>query len=494
MKNDWSEISLKLLEKLDSSYYDIWIAPLKGQVIGHKVLLSAPSPFVAQWVDSRLSQDIAEVSAAVIGCKLSEVKVEISCTTNNEAQNSQFVESAKFNNKEESQINRQKTIKSKINKANSKTDLDSLIASEIEQDNKLGKGEQANLPLPVKSLASKNVWKYNFADLVIGESNRFAVVAAQDICRQASPLTTLFVSASAGLGKTHLSQSVGAAICQEYRSAHIAYLTAENFASRFIAALKNKEIEEFKIKLRQLDFLLLEDVHFLRGKEKIQDMVLGIVKHLQDAGGRVLFTSTLSPKEMQQLDPQLVSHFCSGVIANIEAPNEDMRKEIVSRKAKYWQVKVPEPICDLLASRLQGDIRQLESCLQSLVYKAKLLNCGITTELALDALSQYATMNLSPSFETIIRLVCESFGLDMQQLTSSSRKQEFVTARNTIYWLARKHTELSLSDIGAKFKRRHTTVIKGITSVERELEAQTKLGRQISRTLELIERNATYTH
>ncbi|MEG2004876.1 MAG: helix-turn-helix domain-containing protein, partial [Bilophila sp.] len=133
-------------------------------------------------------------------------------------------------------------------------------------------------------------------------------------------------------------------------------------------------------------------------------------------------------------------------------------------------------------------IRQLESCVHNLVLKARLLGCNISVEMAQEILSQYTQDNPFLDVDAIIRKVCEGFNLSAEQLTSRSRKQTYVLARNTIFYLARRHTELSLQDIGDKFSRRHSTVLKGIASVERELRRESPLGRQIAGTLALIER------
>ena len=252
----------------------------------------------------------------------------------------------------------------------------------------------------------------------------------------------------------------------------------------------NKFRDGFRARLRDLDVLLLEDVHFLQGKEKMQDMVLTVIKSLQDRGGRAIFTSSFSPRELEKLDSQLVSHFCSGIVSPLERPDTEMCRHILERKAKSFQVLLPDEVCDLLAGRLQGDVRQLESCLKSLVFKARMLNCGLNPELALEVLQQYATVDCGPDFASIVRLVCESYGLNERQLASRSHKQQYVLARNTIYYLARKHTDMSLKEIGERFNRRHSTVIKGITSLEREIANESRVGRQISRAVELIERNA----
>ncbi len=151
---------------------------------------------------------------------------------------------------------------------------------------------------------------------------------------------------------------------------------------------------------------------------------------------------------------------------------------------------LPDNVCELLASRLDGDVRQLESCLNSLIFKARLLHCAPRLDLAMEILSQYTQTPCGPDLPTIVRLVCESYGLNERQLRSNSRRRELVLGRNTVFYLARKHTELTLEEIGERFNRRHSTVIKGITSVERELSRESSLGRQIARAVSLIERNA----
>ena len=351
---------------------------------------------------------------------------------------------------------------------------------------------QCSLPLPAPTLRprARQRWRFSFDDLVVGPCNAMAVAAAKDICHDGGCVETLFVSSASGLGKTHIMQSVGRAVQEQGNQARLAYLSAEDLASRYVSALRSNDVEGFRARLRDLDVLLLEDVHFLQGKEKMQDMVLTVIKSLQDRGGRAIFTSSFSPRELERLDSRLVSHFCSGIVSPLERPDAEMCRHILERKAKSFQVLLPDEVCDLLAGRLQGDVRQLESCLKSLVFKARMLNCGLNPELALEVLQQYATVDCGPDFASIVRLVCESYGLNERQLASRSHKQQYVLARNTIYYLARKHTDMSLKEIGERFNRRHSTVIKGITSLEREIANESRVGRQISRAVELIERNA----
>ena len=218
------------------------------------------------------------------------------------------------------------------------------------------------------------------------------------------------------------------------------------------------------------------------------DEVLSTIKSLQEKGSRVVLTSSFAPCELRNVDNSLVSRFCSGFLAGIEKPDASTRRRILQEKARQNNALLSDTVVDVLTERLTGDIRQLESCVHNLLLKAKLLGCTISVEMAQEILAQYSLDDPFVDVDSIIRKVCEGFGLSPEQLASRSRKQNLVVARNTIFYLARKHTELSLQDIGDKFSRRHSTVLKGIASVERELRRESPLGRQIAGTLALLER------
>ncbi|MDR0816626.1 MAG: chromosomal replication initiator protein DnaA [Desulfovibrio sp.] len=434
MQDQWTKISENLKKMLDSGTFKVWIAPLRVAVQGGRLCIVVPNAFVADWLRQRMLLPLREAAAPVLGLAPESVDVCIEVAGR---------------------------------------DVGAV---------------QGSLPPPPPPPPVK--WRHSFDDFEVGVSNSVAVAAAHDVCNSAGSVRTLFVNSSSGLGKTHLSHAVGRAISESRGNARVVYLTAEDFARRFVAALRSHDVESFKARLCDLEVLLLEDVHFFQGKEKMQDMALSVVKNIEAKGGRTIFTSSFSPRELQCIDSQLVSHFCSGILTKMDRPSKEMRRRLLVRKAKSFQVLLPDAVCDFLAARLKGDIRQLESCLQNLIYKARLLNCGLDQELAMEVLAQYAGVECRPDMDAIIRLVCESHGLSENQLNSRSRRQEYVLGRNTIYYLARKHTDLSLEAIGEKFNRRHSTVIKGIASVEREISKESTLGRQIAKAVHLIERNA----
>lgn len=527
MREQWSEISENLKKMLHSGVFKVWIAPLQAEVHAGGLLLTAPNAFVASWLEGKMLSSLREAAAPVLGLQPEQVDVRIRAASEAPACAAPSVNSRKpeLSPPELSPIEqypteqpstrmpsfaaahgrRQAQADASMPFADSAAVVSAVLPggaampqisspatfAPAAQSAQPRRTLQGTLPMgsaPAYRLATN--WRYSFADFVVGPTNNMAVAAAQDVSRSSGCVRTLFMNSAPGLGKTHLAQAVGRAIAEERSGARVGYLTAEDFASRFVASLRTHEVENFKTRFRDLDVLLLEDVHFFQGKEKMQDMALAVVKSLQAKGGRVIFTSSFSPRELQHVDSQLVSHFCSGILTDIGRPTEEMRRHILERKAKNFQVLLPDPVCELLACRLDGDVRQMESCLNSLIFKARLLNCGLNIDLAMEVLSQYAEVSCGPDLPTIIRLVCESYGLNERQLASRSRRKECVMGRNTVYYLARKHTELTLEEIGGKFNRRHSTVIKGITSVERELSKETTLGRQIARAVKLIERNA----
>lgn len=470
MQDKWADISENLKKMLDSGIFRVWIAPLRANIQGSELRILAPSAYMADWLERRLLPALREAAAPVLG--LSPDAVQVRLDVADIVANQQASPAAASANELVSGL--LPNLKGRARKH---------AAMQIPLP-------PTPTPFPTPALRPAACWRHSFADFIIGPSNSMAVAAALDICQHAGQVRTLFVTGASGLGKTHLTQSAGQAISGAAVSLRIAYLTAEEFASQFVQALKSKDLESFKSRLRDLDVLLLEDVHFFQRKMAMQELALAVIKSLQERGARVIMTSSFAPRELRDMDAQLVSYFCSGILANIGRPDTEMRSRILAHKAKIFQVLLPDEVRDLLASRLHGDVRQLESCLNSLIFKARQLNCGLNVDLALEVIGQYAGHAQGLDMAAIIRLVCESYGLSEAQLRSRSRRQECVQGRNTVFYLARKHTELSLDDIGSAFNRRHSTVLRSITAVERELARESRLGRQIARAVSLVERNA----
>lgn len=446
----WKQILHSLEKSLNPGLYTVWIKPLGGRVDGNKLTLTAPNEFVANWIRDRLLQVIREAAAEVMG---GEPRIAI------------------------------KVEAKKAAPAKPKAVLDKTAVR---------KKPAQHLGLPLdhgpKPIVAPS-WRFSFDDFVVGPSNELACAASKSITNNIFNSDHLFLSSGPGLGKTHLLQSVGNALCSSAnrKNVRVACLSSEDFATRMVLAIKARQVDQFKAQFREgIDVLLLEDVHFFQGKEKMQEELLCTLAALRDRGCKVVLTSSFMPKEFSGVDDRLVSRFCSGFLAHINRPDMETRRRIVMDKARKLQVDVPVEVSELLAERITTDIRQLESCLNNLVIKARLLNRAVTMNLAWEVLENYAVQNATPDYAHIIDFVCKSYSLSEDELKSKSRKRQIVLARNTAFYLARKHTELSLKAIGEKLGRRHSTVLKGITKLEREISMQTPLGRQIENTAERL--------
>lgn len=433
-----------LENRLEQGLFTLWIRPLTACCEGSSLELQAPNEFVASWVRERLSDVVREAAQELTG-----KRVDLTVVVRKPAP--VVVEAAP-------------------------TALPRLKASPA-------------LALPLdyqpRPIAAAR-WRFSFDDFVVGPCNELACAASKGLCNDALAADHLFLSAGPGLGKTHLLHAIGRQLATRSNRSRlsIACLSAEEFATRLVLAIKARDAARFKTEFREsVDVLLLEDIHFFQGKGKLQDELLVTLKALQARGCKVVLTSSFLPRELDQIDPQLVSCFASGFLALMDAPDFATREEIVRRKARSLQVQVPDDVTGLLAERLTTDIRQLESCLNNLVLKARLLGQQITTELAWQVLENYAAQVTSPDLERIVTFVCKSYGIDEPELKSKSRSQQTVLARNTAFYLCRKHTALSLAAIGERLGRKHSTVLKGIINVEREINHQTPLGRQISSTV-----------
>lgn len=456
METIWQKIQAALEEAISPGIYTVWIKPLMGSFDEGVLTVHAPNGFVANWISNRLAGDILNAAEKVLGGRPT-LDVSAAPPSMEDSRPSPMPAAA-----------------------------NAVVTSTARRT------QQLDLPVSQEGqTASRRKWQYRFDDFVVGPSNELAYAAARNICSQTLPSDNLFISSPAGLGKTHLLQAVGAQLSASANgsAARVAYLTAEEFARRMVIALKGRDIEGFKARFRDsVDLLLLEDVHFFQGKQGIQDELLATLKALQANGSKVVFSSSFLPREIAELDSQLASRFCSGLLAVIDKPDLETRRRILDHKARTFHVSLPDGVADLLAQQISNDIRQLESCLQNLVLKAQLMNKAITEELAWDVLGHYASAEVRVTMERILDFICKSFEISTRELTSKTRQRQAVLARNMAYFLARRYTELSLKDIGDRFNRRHSTVLKGISNVEREMNLETPLGRQLSRTMEMLHR------
>ncbi|HEY7732301.1 MAG TPA: chromosomal replication initiator protein DnaA [Gaiellaceae bacterium] len=315
--------------------------------------------------------------------------------------------------------------------------------------------------------------KYTFDLFVIGSSNRFAHAAALAVAEApAQAYNPLFIYGGTGLGKTHLLQAIGQYVSEHSRRLTTRYVTSETFMNDFINSLRDKRIEGFKHRYRTYDMLLVDDVQFFEGKERIQEEFFHTFNSLYEAGRQIVISSDRPPKEIATLEERLRSRFEWGLITDIQPPDLETRIAILRKKVTTDGIAVTDPeVLTFIAGRVSTNIRELEGALTRVVAFSSLTGLALTGELAEQVLRDLFPQGDPAPEVTIDRIqeaVSERFGLSIDELCSPRRSQAVAYPRQVAMYLSRELTDSSLPKIGKEFGGRdHTTVIHATSKITR---------------------------
>jgi chromosomal replication initiator protein len=326
---------------------------------------------------------------------------------------------------------------------------------------------------------------YLFDSYVVGPCNRFAHAAAVGVSESpGQAYNPFFMHGSVGLGKTHLLQSLCHAILERQEDAQILYLSCETFVNHFIGALENGDLQKFRTKYRNVDVLVVDDIHLLANKERTQEAFFHTFNTLYNAGKQIVLSSDSPPKDIPTLQGRLVSRFKWGLVTEIEKPCFETRVAILKRKSRVRGHELRDDVAGLLAEHIDTNIRELEGAVTKLLGFANLSSKPITTDLARECLRDvFQERPGQPSMEDILRLVTEHFGVKLSDLQSRKRTNAIAFPRQVGMYLARKVTRLSLEDIGGFFGGRdHSTVLYAIQKLDKLQETDPKTG-DLLRTL-----------
>jgi len=325
--------------------------------------------------------------------------------------------------------------------------------------------------------------RYSFDSFVVGSFNELAQAAALGVSKSPGLVyNPLFIYGGVGLGKTHLLQAIGNEVAKNLPSKKVKYIPSEKFTSEIVASIRNGNIENFKSKLQQIDVLVIDDVHFLAGKEKTQEEFFHLFNNLYEKNKQIILSSDRPPKAIQALTERLRSRFEGGMIADISYPDYESRIAILKTKTKERMVEFPEEVLGYIASKIQRNIRELEGALIRLIAYQKLNNQPPNLEITETLLKK---LILSPDRITtpkkIIRAVSEFYDLKEKDLSSNSRKKEIVNPRQVAMYLLRIELKSSFPFIGRKFGGRdHTTAIHSYEKITKELEKNENLNEEIN--------------
>jgi chromosomal replication initiator protein len=322
---------------------------------------------------------------------------------------------------------------------------------------------------------------FTFDQFVVGGNNDFAYSASLALAsRKKTQQHSLFLLSNTGMGKTHLTQAVGNYILTENPAEKVYYISAEEFSNEMVSAYQNDTIDLFKRKYRTgCNVLLLDDVHYLSGKERTQVELAMTLDTLFDSGKKIIFSSSYLPGDIPKLNDKLRSRLSCGLISAMDPPNFRTRVRILQKKALLNGVQMPDNITQYLAGELTEDVRQLESGLIGISARSSLLGGPIDMAMAESVVKNIVRQRKLITIDVIKKLVCREFNVSGQEIISASRKQALVRARQIAMYLSRRYTDSPLQAIGKCFNRYHATALHSITAIEKGIRNNNSLQKQI---------------
>ncbi|MFO7674819.1 MAG: chromosomal replication initiator protein DnaA [bacterium] len=413
----WTQVLEFLKSRINKEGYETWLAPTKGWAVSDDALeVSVPNGFFADWISQHYAANVREALVSISG---RDLKLSF--------------------------------------RARDATDAASL------------RRPSAVSPRPGGDNGARLHGRYTFSNFVVGENSRFATAAAHSVAeRLGVAYNPLFLYGGVGLGKTHLLQAIGNHALTQNPRLKVHYVPAETLFLELIQAIEKNSRLEFKQRYRVLDLLLLDDVHYLVGKERLQEEVFHIFNHLNDAGSQVVFTSDRPPREIPTLEDRLVSRLGSGLVVDVQAPDLETRVAILKQKAALEDRELSHEVALYVAARIRASVRELEGCLVRILALASLTGRPITTALAEEATRGLVDVPTLPDGNAIVAATADAFGVTVADLRGPRRTKQLALARQVAMYLLRKTLSMSLKEVGYCLGGKdHTTVMYAVEKIDK---------------------------
>jgi chromosomal replication initiator protein len=326
--------------------------------------------------------------------------------------------------------------------------------------------------------------KNTFDTFVVGNNNNFSYAAALAVAQApGKSYNPLFLYGGVGLGKTHLLHAIGHHVAAHKKGAHVAYVSSERFTNEYIDGIQNNQLVRFRKKYRQTDVLLIDDIQFLAGKERIQEEFFHTFNALHEGHKQIVLTCDRPASEIQNLEQRLVSRFEWGLVTDLQPPDVEMRLAILNKKAQLMGVQLSEEIMQFLANRIRTNIRRLEGALIRVASYASLTGKKLCVEVVEGLLREilHEEGRYSVNIEVIQKKVAEHFDIRLADMTSKRRPENIAFPRQIAMFLSRQMTETSLSAIGEAFGGRdHGTVLHACRLVKDRMEVDPEVRQVVS--------------
>jgi len=330
--------------------------------------------------------------------------------------------------------------------------------------------------------------RYLFETFVVGSFNELAHAAAQQVIKNlGTAYNPLFIYGRTGHGKTHLIQAVGNAVKKDGPNKKIYYITSEKFGQELVNALQSNKINAFKERYRKYDVFIMDDIQFLSKKEKMQEELFHLFNTLYDSNRQIVFSSDQHPNYIPNLEERLKSRFNAGMIVDISAPDKESRLAILKAKAEQIGYSLSDEILEHLSSVIDGNIRELEGALNTIVCQSQLKN----KDLSLAETKALLKNNLKPKrtipVPELVKVVSSFYNIEEESIYKKTRKKEVVKPRQLIMYILREDFSIPYPTIGQKMGGRdHTTVIHSYEKIKKELQGDSSLAQEIDQIRALL--------
>ncbi|MEN8695039.1 MAG: chromosomal replication initiator protein DnaA [Akkermansiaceae bacterium] len=334
--------------------------------------------------------------------------------------------------------------------------------------------------------------EFDFDSFVVGDNSQFAHAACSAVAsREGRSFNPLFIHGRAGLGKTHLMSAIAQQLIVSDPKAKVVFLTAEQFANEFIEAVRKGSLDSFRKSYRTADFMLVDDIQFIAGKERTQDEFFHTFSALMNSQTQLVFTCDRPAPEIQQLEPRLMSRFESGLTVELQPPGFETRVAILKRKMDQWNVALEDEVIFHIANLIQSNVRRLEGALTRVASFSYLSSEKMTITKANELLRDLVRDENSRQItvDAIQKVVCDHYDLSLADMSSRRRPASIAFPRQIAMAMARQLTSLSLVEIGDAFGRRdHGTVIHACKRVEQELETNPEVKAVVEKLISQLQR------
>lgn len=426
-----SHIRAKVADRIGASKYRTWFGDAaKIQLNQDGIAVVAPNDFVGNWIASNYLNELTDSAREVLG---DDANIDVSIVTeaNAAVQNG---------------------------------------AAQDGHDHPASGVSEARAPK--RRALGRGALRGNLENFVVGPSNRLAHAAAEQLlCAPGEAFKLMVVHGGCGLGKTHLLQGVCNGLSRRHPTLEWRYVSGEQFTNEFIQAVKSGNVDLFRSRSRNVDVLLIDDIHFLANKKATQKEFLHTFDAIDTRGKAVVLSSDRHPCGISTLSEPLMNRLISGMVVEIGPPDLSVRREILTRRSRGMKLEVPEEVIDFIAERVTRNVRELEGALYKLAALASLTRDPITLDLARGALNDHVIRTRqTPGANEIASLTGARFGVTRERICSRNRDRTNALARAVTMYLVRKHTLMSFPEIGrALGNKNHSTVLMATQRVEKLL-------------------------